>query len=134
MSSGGRREGAGRKKVLTYETTVIKIPLPVKDLLKSIVDYEISYLNQNGGFDLDNRYQTDSSNHNQTDSSNHNQTDSSNHNQTDSSNHNQTDSSNHNQLAQIKAIVSEYESKAHPSSVRWDVAKKLIADLKKALS
>jgi len=126
MSSGGRREGAGRKKVLTYETTVIKIPLPVKDLLKSIVDYEISYLNQNGDFDLDNRYQTDSSNHNQTDSSNHNQT--------DSSNHNQTDSSNHNQLAQIKAIVSEYESKAHPSSVRWDVAKKLIADLKKALS
>jgi hypothetical protein len=118
MSSGGRREGAGRKKVLTYETTVIKIPLPVKDLLKSIVDYEISYLNQNGGFDLDNRYQTDSSNHNQT----------------DSSNHNQTDSSNHNQLAQIKAIVSEYESKAHPSSVRWDVAKKLITDLKKALS
>jgi len=126
MSSGGRREGAGRKKVLTYETTVIKIPLPVKDLLKSIVDYEISYLNQNGGFDLDNRYQTDSSNHNQTDSSNHNQT--------DSSNHNQTDSSNHNQLAQIKAIVSEYESKAHPSSVRWDVAKKLIADLNQALS
>jgi len=110
MSSGGRREGAGRKKVLTYETTVIKIPLPVKDLLKSIVDYEISYLNQNGGFDLDNRYQTDSSNHNQT------------------------DSSNHNQLAQIKAIVSEYESKAHPSSVRWDVAKKLIADLNQALS
>ena len=35
-----------------------------------------------------------------------------------------------NQLAQIKAIVSEYESKAHPLSVRWDVAKKLIADLK----
>lgn len=56
MGAGGKRLGAGRKKVLTYETTVIKIPLPIKDLLKSIVEYEINYLNQNGNFDFSNRY------------------------------------------------------------------------------
>lgn len=35
-----------------------------------------------------------------------------------------------NQLAQIKAIVAKYEANAHPSSGRWDFAKRLIADLK----
>jgi len=43
---GGKREGAGRKKILTYETTVIKIPFPLKELFKSIIDYELNFLNQ----------------------------------------------------------------------------------------
>lgn len=37
------------------------------------------------------------------------------------------------QLEHIKLIVSDYEKHAHPSSVRWDIAKKLIAELKKVL-
>jgi hypothetical protein len=36
-----------------------------------------------------------------------------------------------NQLAKIQEIIKDYENHAHPSSVRWDIAKKLLADLKK---
>ncbi len=38
------------------------------------------------------------------------------------------------QLAKIQEIIKDYENHAHPSSVRWDIAKKLLADLKKVLS
>lgn len=38
-----------------------------------------------------------------------------------------------NQLAKIQEIIKDYEKHAHPSSVRWDIAKKLIAELKKVL-
>ena len=109
MASGGKREGAGRKKVLTYETTVIKIPLPIKDLLKSIIDYEISYLNQNGNFDLSYG------------------------NQVELSNPNQNELSYDNQIAKIKEIIQDYENRAHPTSPHWNVAKRLIGELKLAL-
>jgi len=39
-----------------------------------------------------------------------------------------------NQLAKIQEIIKDYENHAHATSVRWDIAKKLIADLKKAFS
>jgi hypothetical protein len=110
MASGGKREGAGRKKVLTYETTVIKIPLPIKDLLKSIVDYEISYHNQTGDFDYGNRYQVELSNPNQI------------------------DLSYGNQIAKIKAILDKYENESLcNNSPRWQHAKRLIGELKLAL-
>lgn len=110
MASGGKREGAGRKKVLTYETTVIKIPLPIKDLLKSIIDYEISYLNQNGNFDLS--YS----------------------NQVELSNPNQIDLSYDNQIAKIKEILDKYENESLcNNSPRWQHAKRLIGELKQAL-
>lgn len=38
------------------------------------------------------------------------------------------------QLVKIQEIIKDYENHAHPSSVRWDIAKKLLADLKKVLS
>jgi hypothetical protein len=107
---GGKREGAGRKKVLTYETTVIKIPLLLKDLVKSILDYEIGYLNQKGEFDLNNRYQ-------KTDY--------------DLSYLNQTsliDSGYENQIHAIQALIKSYASNANDSP-RWAHAKKLLQAL-----
>ena len=122
MASGGKRDGAGRKKVLTYETTVIKIPLPIKDLLKSIVDYEISYHNQNGDFDLSNHYQVELSNPNQNEL-------------VELSNPNQIDLSYDNQIAKIKEILDKYENESNrsPRSPRWQHAKRLIGELKQAL-
>jgi len=41
-----KEKARGAKKILTYETTVIKIPFPLKELFKSIIDYELNFLNQ----------------------------------------------------------------------------------------
>jgi len=105
---GGKRPGAGRKKVLTYETTVVKIPLPLKTLIKSILDYEIGYLNQNGEFDLNNPYQKL---------------------ETDLSNLNHNVNLNHkNQILAIQELIKSYESNLN-NSPRWAQAKKLLKAL-----
>ena len=105
---GGKRPGAGRKKVLTYETTVIKIPLPLKDFLKSIVDYEISNYNQDGEFGLSNPYQKP-----KNDLSN------------DNHNVNLNDES---QIIAIKELLKSYQSNIN-NSPRWAQAKKLLQAL-----
>lgn len=105
---GGKREGAGRKKVLTYETTVIKIPLPLKEFIKSIVDYEISNYNQKGEFSLNNPYQKpdyDLGNDNQN-----------------------INLINENQIITIKELIKTYESNIN-NSPRWAQAKKLLKAL-----
>lgn len=38
-----------------------------------------------------------------------------------------------NQLANIKTIISDYEKNIHPTSVRWDIAKKLLTELKQVI-
>lgn len=105
---GGKREGAGRKKVLTYETTVIKIPLPLKEFIKSIVNYEISNYNQKGKFSLNNPYQKPD-----YDLSN------------DNHNMNLIDE---NQIIIIKELIKTYESNMN-NSPRWAQAKKLLKAL-----
>lgn len=105
---GGKREGAGRKKVLTYETTVIKIPFPLKDFIKSIIDYEISNYNQKGEFDLRYPYQKT---------------------ENDLSNDNHNINLNYeNQIVTIKKLIKSYESNIN-NSPRWAQAKKLLQAL-----
>lgn len=105
---GGKRQGAGRKKVLTYETTVVKIPLPLKTLIKSILDYEIGYLNQNGEFDFNNPYQET-----KDDLSNLNH---------------KIDLNYENQILAIQELIKSYESNIN-NSPRWAQAKKLLKAL-----
>jgi hypothetical protein len=105
---GGKRQGAGRKKVLTYETTVVKIPLPLKTLIKSILDYEIGYLNQKGEFDFNNPYQET-----KDDLSNLNH---------------KIDLNYENQILAIQELIKSYESNIN-NSPRWAQAKKLLKAL-----
>lgn len=101
---GGKRQGAGRKKMLTYETTVVKIPLPLKTLIKSILDYEIGYLNQKGEFDFNNPYQATKN---------------------DLSNLNHKIDLNHeNQIVAIQELIKSYESNIN-NSPRWHKLKNL---------
>jgi len=94
MSSGGRREGAGRKSKFGEKTVVLRIP----ESMLEIVQIHLKSL------------------HNQNDIVT-----------------NSLDNVQNQKIVSIQAIVSKYEANANDSP-RWVQAKKLIADLKKALS
>jgi hypothetical protein len=101
---GGKREGAGRKKVNTYETTVIKVPLPLKELIKSIIEIKLNDYKQTGEFDLSNCYL----------------------------NLEKIDNGNGNQVEAIKTLIEIYENQ-YNNSPRWAKAKQLIKELKAIL-
>ncbi len=101
---GGKREGAGRKKVNIYESTVIKVPLPLKELIKSIIEIKLNDYKQTGEFDLSNCYLDLE----------------------------KFDNGNFNQINAIKTLIETYENQ-YNNSPRWAKAKQLIKELKTIL-